>query len=109
MAFEYICRNFLGSEKSENNSEIVQGLISSYIAAGCNMSLKLHILHSYLDLFLENIGTVSDEGGESFHQDISQIKKRYSGKWSRNMSADCCWSLIKETSTGESKRQKKMK
>jgi hypothetical protein len=109
MAFEYICRNFLGNEKSENYSEIVQELISSNGAAGYNVSLKLHILHSYLDLFLENTGIVSDEGGESSHQDIFKIEKRYSGKWSRNTSADYCWSLIRETSTGESKRQKKMK
>jgi hypothetical protein len=81
MAFQYVCRNFLGNEKSENYSEILQELISSYSAMGCNMSLKLHFLHSYLNFFLESTGTVSDERGESFHQDISQTEKRYSGKW----------------------------
>jgi hypothetical protein len=90
VAFEYVCRNFLDNKKSENYSEIVQELISSYSAARCNMSLKLHFLHSYLDLFLESIGIVSDELGESFHQDISQIGKKYGGKWSRSMSADYC-------------------
>jgi hypothetical protein len=106
MAFEYVCRNFLGNEKSETYSQIVEELISSYSAAGCNISWKFHFLHSYLDLLLESIRTVSDEGGESFHQDISQIEKRYSGKWSRNMSAAYCWRLIRETKTGENKRQK---
>jgi hypothetical protein len=33
-AFENICRNFLGSEKVENCSAIVQELISSYSALG---------------------------------------------------------------------------
>ena len=32
-----------------------------------NMSLKIHILHSHLDFFPENLGAVSDEHGERFH------------------------------------------
>ena len=39
--------------KVENCSETVQELISSYIAMVCSMSLKLHILHPYLDFFLK--------------------------------------------------------
>ena len=34
-----VCRNFLGNEKVENNSEIVQELISSYSAVGWNLLL----------------------------------------------------------------------
>jgi hypothetical protein len=70
-------------EKTENYSEIVPGLISSYNVMGCNMSLKLHFLHSHMDFFLpQNMGALSNEYGERFHQDISQIEKRYIGKWS---------------------------
>ena len=36
-AFENICRIFLGTEKAENYSEIVQELISPYSATGCIM------------------------------------------------------------------------
>jgi len=38
------------------------------------MSLKLNFMHSDLDSFSHprNMGAVSDEHGESFHQDISQ-------------------------------------
>ena len=43
-AFENVCRNFLGNKKAENCSEILQELISSYSALGCNMSLKVHVL-----------------------------------------------------------------
>jgi hypothetical protein len=50
------------------------------------------------------MGAVSDEHGEKFYQDISQIEKRYSGKWSPYMLADSCCSLIRETPTGENKR-----
>ena len=44
------------------------------------MSLKIHFLHSHLDFFPDNLGDVSDEQGERFHQDISVIEIRYQGK-----------------------------
>jgi hypothetical protein len=34
MAFENVCRKFLGNEKAENFSEIVKELISSFSAMG---------------------------------------------------------------------------
>jgi hypothetical protein len=34
------------------------------------------------------MGTVSDEHGKRLQQDISQMEKRYSRKWSPNMLAD---------------------
>jgi len=46
-AFGNICRNFLGNEKAENYSEIVQELISLYN----NISSRLHVLHSHFDFF----------------------------------------------------------
>jgi hypothetical protein len=41
----------------------------------------------------ENLGAVSDEHIERFHQDISSTEKRYQGKWSLSMLADYCWTL----------------
>jgi hypothetical protein len=37
------------------------------------------------------------------------MEKRFNGKWSSKMLADCSWSLIRETPAGEYKRQKKTK
>ena len=71
--FVNICRNFPGNVKVENYSKIVQELISPYSAMGCNMSLKLHFLQSYFDFLPEIMWAVSDEHGEKFYQDISQI------------------------------------
>ena len=71
------------------------------------MVLKLHFLHSRLDFFYENTGAVSNEHGETFHQDISQIGKQYNGKWSPNILADSCLILIRAKPTGEYKRKKK--
>jgi len=45
------------------------------------MSLKIHFMVSHLDFFPANLGEVSDEHGERFHQDIMVMEKRYQGKW----------------------------
>ncbi|GBL98463.1 hypothetical protein AVEN_263467-1 [Araneus ventricosus] len=42
----------------------------AYKTMGCNMPLKIHFLHSYLEFFPENLGSVSDEHDERLHQDI---------------------------------------
>jgi hypothetical protein len=55
------------------------------------------------------MGAVSDENYDWFHQDVSQIEKRYSRRWSPSMLADYFWSLIRETASGKNKKQKKMK
>jgi hypothetical protein len=60
------------------------------------MSLKVHFLDSHLDFFPENLGAVSDEHGERFHQDISNMEKRHQGKWSLSMLADYCWTLKRD-------------
>jgi len=64
-----------------------------YKAMGCDMSLKIHFLESHLDFFPENLGEVSDEHGEIFHQDIMAMEKRYQYKWTSNMLEDYCWTL----------------
>ncbi|GBN37334.1 hypothetical protein AVEN_7515-1 [Araneus ventricosus] len=46
------------------------------------MSLKIHFLHSHLEFYRENLGSVvRDEHGERFHQDILNMGARYQGKW----------------------------
>jgi hypothetical protein len=107
--FENVCRIFTGSEKAGHYSEIMQKLISSYSAVGCNVLLKLHFFITIYIFLTENMGAILDEHGERFDKEISQIVKRYSAKWSPNLLADCCWSLIWEKPTGRNKRQKKIK
>jgi hypothetical protein len=73
-----------------------------------------------LYFFPENLGAVSEEQGEHFHQDIKEMERRYQGRWNVNMMGDYCWMLhrkIPETShkrksnirsfTGKRKRQYK--
>lgn len=64
---------------------------------GCRMSLKIHFLHSHLDSFPTNLGAVSDEQGERFHQDISEMERRYQGRWDSAMLGDYCWFLKRES------------
>jgi len=60
------------------------------------MSLKIHFLHSHLDFFPENLGAVSDEQGERFHQDIQLMETRHQGFWNESMLADYCWMLYRD-------------
>jgi hypothetical protein len=75
---------------SENYVEIVEELLYPHRALGCNKSSKLHFPHSHLNFFPGNMAAFSDEHGERFHQDISRMKKRYSGKWNPNLLACYC-------------------
>ncbi|UYV74012.1 IGF2R [Cordylochernes scorpioides] len=88
-SFRNVCKNFLGSVKVENYRDIVNDLLLSYKALGCNMSLKIHFLHSHLDLFPDNLGAVSDEHGERFHQAWRSGTKVNSVILNSNLSTSC--------------------
>jgi len=51
LSFKRICKGFLGNHKAANYQDVVQDLLTSYKAMGCNMSLKIHFLETHLDLF----------------------------------------------------------
>jgi len=46
-----------------------------------------------LGFFPENLGEVSDEHGEKFHQGIITMEKWYQGKWTSSMLTEYCWTL----------------
>jgi hypothetical protein len=68
------------------------------------MSMKFNFLLPHTDFFPLKTWELC----ERFHQDISQMEKGQSGKWSPNMWSDYCRRLIRETPNGEYGRQKKM-
>ncbi|GBP47649.1 hypothetical protein EVAR_40045_1 [Eumeta japonica] len=72
--FRNVVRNFLGSHRAENYEELVNNLLVAYKDMGCNMSLKIHF-YTRIWIFPQNLGAVSDEHGERFHQDISNMEK----------------------------------
>jgi hypothetical protein len=93
--------------RAENYKELVEDMLKLYHKLGCNISLKIHMLHSHLDFFPNNCGMVSDEHGERFLKEIATMEKRYQGKWSTSMLADCCWTLIRNSPEQQHKRQAK--
>ena len=105
VSFKTLCHEFLGNTKAANYGELAQNLLTAYEVLGCRMSLKLHFIHSHLNFFPANLGDVSDEMGERFHQDISGMEKRYQGKWSVSMLSDYCWTLLRDDATTEHKRK----
>ena len=64
LSFVAVVQNFLGNNKAENYSELVNRMLLAFRDLGCNMSIKLHFLNSHLDQFPDNLGAVSDEQGE---------------------------------------------
>jgi ribosomal protein S18 acetylase RimI-like enzyme len=87
---------FWGNNRADNYKLFIENLLQAYQNLGCNISLKIHFLHSHLDFFPDNLGHVSDEHSERFHQDIATMEKRYQGRWKPSMLVDYCWTLIRE-------------
>ena len=103
-AFKAMVEGFLGNRKDEQYESLVDTLLQYYKVMGYKMSLKVHFLHSHLDLFSENLGAVSDEQGERFHQDIATMEKRYQDHWNPTMLGDCRW-FLKRDSKSDYKRK----
>ena len=59
--------NFLGNTKFPEYKEIVKTLLDTFHKLGCNMSVKVHFLHSHLEYFPENLGALNEEQGKRFH------------------------------------------
>ena len=109
-AFVLVVKNFLGNTKAGNYVELVTNMVTAFRNLGCNMSIKMHYLFSHMDRFPENLGSMSDEQGERFHQDMKEMETRYQGRWDAVMMADYCWTLKRDIpaakhSRGSNKRK----
>ena len=105
--FRDVVENFLGNKHSSDYKILVNNLMVEYEKMGCRMSLKMHFLHSHLDFFSPNMGDISEEHGERFHQDIAETERRYQGRWNSNMMGDYVWSLIREDSAVHRRKSRK--
>jgi hypothetical protein len=92
-SFVFVVKNFLVNKKADY-AQLVEDMLFHFNRLGCNMSVKVHYLRSHLDRFPENLGDLSKEQGERFHQDIKTMEARYQGRWDAHMMADCCWNLM---------------
>ncbi|GBM25651.1 hypothetical protein AVEN_82767-1 [Araneus ventricosus] len=97
LALKSVCTHFLGNKEAVNYEDLVGDMVKCFRVIGCNMSLNQQVLDSHLDFFPQNLGAISDEHGERFHEDISMFEKRFSGRGNRSMLAEYCWSVIRDT------------
>ena len=80
ISFVSVVEDFLGNHKVDNFREIVEELEDANEKMGCRMSLKLHVLHSHIDEFKDNMGDYSEKQDEKFHQDVKLFEERYKGQ-----------------------------
>ena len=67
-SFKSVCLTFLGNKRALDYQECVKKLLQeAYQDMWCRVSLKIHFLHSHLNFFLQNLGTLNDEHGERFY------------------------------------------
>ena len=100
-----VVKEFLGNNKADNYQELVEMMLTNFQALGARMSIKVHYLFGHLDQFPENLGDVSKEQGERFHQEIKSMVDRYQGRWDTHMMADYCWSLMRDCEQQSHKRK----
>ena len=79
-SFVSAIKNFLGNHKAENDVELVDKMLGNFKQLNANMSIKVYFIYSHLDNFPENLGSVRDEQGERFHQDMRDMEERYQGR-----------------------------
>jgi hypothetical protein len=48
-SFKFVVKGFLGNRGAQNYEELVNNFLQSYQKLRCNVSLKIHFLHSNLD------------------------------------------------------------
>ena len=94
LSVKNMIRNFLENHKSKHYKRYVNKILMKFHGLNVNMSLKIHFLHSHSDFFPGKMGSVSNEHGERFNQNIATIERRYEGKWSTSCLDDYCCSLI---------------
>jgi hypothetical protein len=75
ITFISIVAAFLENYKVPDYAIIVANVLENLKVLGFLMSLKIDFLNSHLDCFPENLGSVSEEQEERFHQDIKEIER----------------------------------
>lgn len=91
-----VINGFLGNHRAENYKELIHNMMTSFDRMEINMSTKIHFLHQHLDFFKDNLGKISDEHGERFHQQIKLIEQRFLGKNDEHMMAEYVWKAFEE-------------
>jgi hypothetical protein len=94
-SFVLVVKYFLRNKKADNYTQLVEDMLFHFSRLGCNMSVKVHYLHSNVDRFPEKLGDLSEEQGERFPQDMKAMEARYQGRWDAHVMTDYCWHLMR--------------
>lgn len=106
-AFQDLIDGFLGRHRNAHYREMVDRMLESFRTIGSTLSLKMHFLRSHLNFFPPNLGDYSDEHGERFHQDISDMEDRFNGRYVPHMLGEYCWTLLRDTRAIHKRRSSK--
>lgn len=96
-SFDAVVNGFLGNVRDPNYKQLVADMLENFRKIGSTLSLKMHFLKSHIDFFPENLGAYSDEHGERFHQDISDMEDRFNSRYIPEMLGEYYWSLLRDT------------
>jgi hypothetical protein len=99
-----ICEEISWQHQGPICKEVVRNMLDKFKLLGCKMSMKLQSLVSHLYYSPPNLGAVSEEQGERFHQDLKDVERRYQGRWDVDMMADYCWSIARDDDLREHSR-----
>ena len=100
-----VVKEFLEKTKADCYQDMLKQMLTNFQAFGARMIIKIHYLFSHLGRFLENLGEVSKEQDERFHQAIKNKEMRYQGRWDSRMMSDYCWSLMRDSTQQNYKRK----
>ena len=96
LSLKRICKDFLGNHKAANYQDVVQDLLTTHKATGCNKSLKIHF-------WILNWIFFSRTSQRSQWRTLRNISPRHIGygkavpnKWTSSMLADYCWTLTRD-------------
>ena len=76
LSFVEVVNNFLGNYRADNYKDIANNMLGNFRILGINRRIRVHLIHSHLDRFPENLG-VSDKQFQRFHQNIKTMEERY--------------------------------
>jgi len=76
-----VVKEFLGKKRADCYQDIVKQMLTNFQTLGARMSIKRHYqyLFSHLGRFPDDLGGVSEEQGERFHQAVKTMETRYQG------------------------------
>jgi len=91
LSFKRICKDLLGNHKTANYQVVVQDLLTSHKAMGCNMILKIHFLESHLD----SPQKISAKSMTNTVKDFTKtLYSRKSGTKASGPQVRVCWQTI---------------